>query len=112
MRNAALAGLAAIAAAFALPAQGWTHSASAQGPDRAADHMAHASALAPSDQELAQHIARAIAADTAVKNAPVTVAVQGGNVTLAGPVDNRQTVTRIEDDAAKVVGRAHVAPMA
>jgi osmotically-inducible protein OsmY len=111
MRNAALAGLAAIAAAFALPAQAWTPSSPAHARANAADHMAHAAALDPSDQEIARRIAHAIAADKAVKNAPVTVAVRDGNVTLAGPTENRQTVTRIEDDAAKVAGRAHVAPM-
>jgi osmotically-inducible protein OsmY len=111
MRDAALAGLAAIAAALALPAHAWTHADTAHKAERAADHMAHASALDPSDQEIARRIARAIAADKAVKNAPVTIAVQDGNVTLAGPIDNQRTVSHIEDDAAKVAGRAHVAPM-
>ncbi|HUJ00717.1 MAG TPA: hypothetical protein VLY46_10805 [Usitatibacter sp.] len=31
--------------------------------------------------------------------------------TLAGPIDDRQAVTHIEDDAARVAGGSHVTPM-
>lgn len=109
-----LFGAAALAAALALPAAAQkelTYDQAGAHSRAAADHIIHGAALDPADQDLADRVAAAIAADKAVHNAPVTVAVNRGNVTLSGPIDNRQTVTKIEDDAAKVAGRAHVTPM-
>ena len=113
MRNAIVLGTAALAAAFALPAHAWGHHGAAGWRHHAAagDHMAHAAALDPSDQALAQRIADEIAADPAVSNTPVTVAVNDGKVALAGPTDNAATVAHIEADAARIAGRANVAPM-
>jgi osmotically-inducible protein OsmY len=42
----------------------------------------------------------------------VTVAVIHGDVMLSGPTDNQQTVSRIEEIAARIAGRGHVFPMA
>ena len=113
MRNAIVLASAGLAAALALPAHAWGHHGWTSSRDRAAasDHMAHAAALDPADQALAQRIADEIAADKAVSNAPVTVAVNDGKVALAGPTDNASTVAHIEDDAARIAGRANVAPM-
>jgi len=113
MRNAIAFGVAAFAAALALPALAQEESTYDHAGARAHadDHMVHGAALNAADQDLANRIAAEISRDKAVHNTPVTVAVKDGNVTLSGPTDNRQTVTHIEDDAAKVAGRSHVAPM-
>lgn len=112
-RQAFFAGLAAAAAVLAFPAgaqEGATDHASV-GPARAANNMIHAAALNPEDQALADRIADALSRDRAIHNAPVTVAVHHGDVTLSGPTDNQQTVDRIERVAARIAGRGHVFPM-
>jgi osmotically-inducible protein OsmY len=115
-KTTSLAGLAAIAAALAIPAHAEQDSsyygASRFYRDLPADHMIHAAALDPADQALADRIADALAHDKAITNAPVTVAVIHGDVMLSGPTDNQQTVSRIEEIAARIAGRGHVFPMA
>lgn len=114
--NAILAGVAAIAAALAIPVYAQEQDSSYYGGSRfhrdiAADNMIHVAALDPSDQALADRIADALSRDKNIHNAPVTVAVNHGDVTLSGPTDNRQTVSRIEQVAESVAGRGHVFPM-
>jgi len=107
-----LAGTAAAAALLAIPAfaqEGATdHGATRAAP---ADNVIHAAALNPDDQALADRIAEALSRDKAIHNAPITVAVHRGEVTLSGPTDNQQTVSRVEEVAARIAGRGRVYPM-
>ncbi|HSN20290.1 MAG TPA: BON domain-containing protein [Usitatibacter sp.] len=114
-KTAAIAALAAAAGALALPAYAEQDS-TYYGTSRfhralPADNMVHTAALNAADQELADRVADALSRDKAINNAPVTVAVNHGDVTLSGPTDNQQIATRIEDVAASVAGRGHVFPM-
>jgi BON domain len=115
-RKALLASVAAAAAALALCAQAQEQDSTYHGGSRfhrdiAADNVIHAAALDPADQQLANRIADALSHDKSIHNAPVTVTVNHGDVTLVGPIDNRQTVSRIEEVARRVAGRGHVFPM-
>ena len=115
MKTRILCGLAAVAAAFALPAQanGWfhhhdsDHTSYYQGTS--SDNAIHTAATNPDDQMLADKVADALRADRGLNGATVTVAANDGRISLSGSAANLSDAYRIENIARSVAGRGQVA---
>jgi hypothetical protein len=120
MKTRHLCGLAAIAAAFALPAQAeWFHhhddrtttynNGYTYGPGSPDGNPIHTAANNPDDQMLADQVADALRSDRSLKGATVTVAANAGRVSLAGSAASTTDAYRIENIASAVAGRGRVA---
>ena len=110
MNTRLLCGLAAVAAAFALPAQArfmhWHDGAYGHGA--AADSAIHTAALNPDDQALADRVADALRDDPTLNDTTVTVAANSGRISLSGSAPDTAKASRVEQIAANVAGRRYV----
>ena len=119
MKTRILIGLAAVSAAFAIPAQahGWFHhDANRTSYDTTYDNTApmpdgspiHTAASNPDDQMLADKVANAIRDTRGLNGATVTVAANDGRVTLSGAAANMSDAYRIENIAKNAAGPGHL----
>jgi len=117
MKTRILCGLAAVAAAFTLPAQAaWFHHHDA---NRTSYNTApvtpmgdgspiHTAANNPDDQALADQVADALRSAPGLNGATVTVAANNGRVALSGAAANIADAYRIQNIAKDAAGPGHV----
>lgn len=118
MKTRILCGLAAVAAAFTLPAQAaWFHHhhdadrtsyQSEPGTPMVDGSPIHTAANNPDDQALADHVADALRDARGLNGATVTVAVNNGRVSLAGAAANIADAYRIQNIAKEAAGPGRV----
>lgn len=119
MKTRILCGLAAVAAAFAIPAQArdWFHhhDANRTSYDTTAPVIPmadgspiHTAASNPDDQAIADHVADALRSDRYLNGATVTVSVNDGRVSLSGGASSASEAYRVQNIAKAAAGPGRV----